>query len=338
MIRELATGSPKYQVYTRRDLERIPQLRGLDKKRLAGLLAVSAVLPFRVNQYVVESLIDWSTVPADPLYQLTFPQEGMLDEEDFAGMLRLVESGASESRMQKAAREIQWRLNPHPSGQMELNVPELDGEPVPGIQHKYRETVLFFPGQAQTCHAYCTYCFRWAQFVGIDELKFANRETDLLIRYLRRHPAVTDVLFTGGDPLVMKTAVLRRYIEPLLSADLDQLTTIRIGTKAPAYWPYRFLTDPDAEDLLDLFREVRASGRHLALMSHYSHARELEPHPAREALERIQEAGTVVDHDVLDSDQENEDDDADDEVASDHEVTEGLNDVARRTHALLPIH
>ncbi|NIP15323.1 MAG: lysine 2,3-aminomutase, partial [Pseudomonadales bacterium] len=70
------------------------------------------------------------------------------------------------------------------------------------MQHKYRETVLFFPAAGQTCHAYCTYCFRWAQFVGIDELKFASRQADSLVAYLERHPEVTSVLITGGDPLV----------------------------------------------------------------------------------------------------------------------------------------
>ena len=40
--------------------------------------AVSAVLPFRVNEYVTDELIDWSNIPEDPIYQLTFPQEGML--------------------------------------------------------------------------------------------------------------------------------------------------------------------------------------------------------------------------------------------------------------------
>lgn len=38
-------------------------------------------------------------------------------------------------------------------------IPELEGRPLPGIQHKYRETVLFFPAQGQTCHAYCSFCF-----------------------------------------------------------------------------------------------------------------------------------------------------------------------------------
>ncbi|MEJ2237223.1 MAG: hypothetical protein P8X82_02915 [Gemmatimonadales bacterium] len=176
----------------------------------------------------------------------------------------------------------------------ELNVPKVGNQPVPGLQHKYRETVLFFPAAGQTCHAYCTYCFRWAQFVGIDELKFANREAQTLADYLREHPEVTSVLFTGGDPMVMKTSVLRRYLEPLLDPSLEHVASIRIGTKAPAYWPHRFVTDPDADDLLRLFEEVRASGRHLALMAHYSHPRELMPDVAQEAVRRIQSAGATV--------------------------------------------
>ena len=57
-------------------------------------------------------------------------------------------------------------------------VPRINGKPLSGVQHKYPETVLFFPAAGQTCHAYCTYCFRWAQFVGVDELKFAARQAE----------------------------------------------------------------------------------------------------------------------------------------------------------------
>ena len=46
------------------------------------------------------------------------------------------------AEVQAAAREIQATLNPHPAGQQRLNVPTLDGRPVQGVQHKYRETVL----------------------------------------------------------------------------------------------------------------------------------------------------------------------------------------------------
>jgi L-lysine 2,3-aminomutase len=183
---------------------------------------------------VVEDLINWDDIPEDPIYQLTFPQAGMLERRDFDRMYTLVRKGASESRILSAAREIQLRMNPHPAGQMELNVPHINGQALPGVQHKYRETVLFFPSQGQTCHAYCTYCFRWAQFVGIDELKFANREAQSLVEYLKSHREVHSILFTGGDPLIMKTRVLRRYIEPLLSPELDHLVSIRIELDTPA--------------------------------------------------------------------------------------------------------
>jgi L-lysine 2,3-aminomutase len=124
------------------------------------------------------------------------------------------------------------------------------------VQHKYRETVLCFPSQGQTCHAYCSFCFRWPQFVGMSELKFASREVDRLVDYLQANPQVSDVLFTGGDPLIMSARHLAEYIEPLLDAGLPNLRHIRIVTKALSYWPNKFLTDDDTPDLLALFRKV----------------------------------------------------------------------------------
>ena len=185
-------------------------------------------------------------------------------------------------------------LNPHPAGQMEHNVPRLDGQPLNGMQHKYRETVLFFPSQGQTCHAYCTFCFRWPQFVGLDDMKFAAKEADGMVEYLKRHPEVNSVLFTGGDPMVMKTKVLRRYIEPLLQAGLDHITSIRIGTKALAYWPQRFVSDPDSDDLMALIDEVNTAGRNLAIMAHYSHPVELSTKAGQAAIARLRNAGATI--------------------------------------------
>ena len=283
----------RYHAYQRNDLDAIPQLAGLSEDERLAMKAVSAVLPFRVNNYVVGELIDWARVPDDPIYQMTFPQRGMLDAGDLGRLIDLVRSGR-ERELHEEARLLQLGLNPHPSGQLELNVPSFEGEPLSGMQHKYRETVLFFPSEGQTCHAYCSYCFRWPQFVGIDELKFATREAEGLVNYLRAHNEVSSVLLTGGDPMIMRTPVLRRYIEPLLEPGLEHLTTIRIGTKATAYWPHRFLTDPDADDLLRLFEEVQARGRHLTVMSHFSHPRELETAAAQVALRRIRATGAIV--------------------------------------------
>jgi len=284
----------KFKANTRRDLPRIAEKLRFNRDQLTDMQAVSAVLPFRVNDYVIEHLIDPEDVPNDPIFQLTFPQRGMLEEEDFRRMRDLVAKGATETEIKLAADEIRGRLNPHPAGQMQLNVPLLDGEVVGGMQHKYQETVLFFPSQGQTCHAYCSYCFRWAQFVGDADLKFASREANQLVNYVRENPQVSSVLITGGDPMVMKTPVLRRYIEPLLTAKLPNLHSIRIGTKALAYWPYRFTEGEDADDFLRLIGEVKAAGKHFALMAHSSHSRELEPEVARRAVGRVLNAGAVI--------------------------------------------
>lgn len=291
----MAAIEPKtYKVFQRAQLEQLPEVCRLTAGQRLAIKAVSAVLPFRVNNYVVENLIDWGNIPDDPMFQLLFPQEGMLATEDFRAMADLVRAEAPAEQVRVEARAIQMKLNPHPAGQVELNVPKLGDSAVPGVQHKYRDTVLLFPSEGQTCHSFCSYCFRWAQFVGLEDLKFANREAGVFTSYLHRHPEVSDVLFTGGDPLTMRTTVLRRYVEPLLTPELAHINTIRIGTKATAFWPYRFVTDSDADDLMRLFEQIVQSGRHLAIMCHYSHPRELETPVAQAALRRILSTGAVV--------------------------------------------
>lgn len=282
----------KFRAFQRRDIDSLPQLAELPASERQMMKVVSAVLPFRVNNYVLDELIDWSRVPEDPMYRLTFPHREMLSVSDYATMERLIVQNAPDEVITAAARAIQHRLNPHPAGQVEYNVPLLDGQPVAGIQHKYRETVLFFPTQGQTCHAYCTYCFRWPQFVGLDDLKFASKEVDDLVRYVRANPDVTSILITGGDPLVMRTNVLRRYLEPLL--ELPQIASIRLGTKALAYWPQRFVNEPDADELLALFEQVVKAGKNLAFMAHYSHPVELSTPIAEQAISRVLATGATI--------------------------------------------
>lgn len=283
-----------YQPVTRAALNTIPQIARLDSTLREQIEVVSAVFPFRTNAYVMERLIDWHKVPDDPIYQLTFPQRGMLSEADYETIAALIRRQAPAAELRATADAIRLRHNPHPAGQLTHNVPTLDGEPLAGVQHKYAETVLFFPSRGQTCHAYCSYCFRWAQFVGMQDLKFAAKEADGLVRYLRAHPEVSDVLLTGGDPMIMKTRALRQYIEPLLSHDLAHLQTIRIGTKSLAYWPQRFVTDADADDVLRLFEQIIRSGRHVAIMAHYSHPRELATPVAQRAVARLRDAGCEI--------------------------------------------
>jgi KamA family protein len=283
-----------FRSVTAANIAGLPVWQRIPAELREAVQVVSRVLPFRTNEYVIRELIDWDRLPDDPMFQLTFPQRAMLAPDDYAEIRDLLRAGASRDEVTRAANRIRLSMNPHPSGQKQYNVPRLGGLELPGLQHKYRETVLFFPTQGQTCHAYCTYCFRWAQFVNLPDLRFESSETESLVAYLKAHPEVSDILITGGDPMIMSARMLRRYIEPLLAPGLEHLQSIRIGTKAPAYWPQRFVTDPDADDVLRLFEEVGRAGRHLALMAHYSHPAELAPEIARECVRRIRSTGAEV--------------------------------------------
>ena len=251
----------RFRAYTVKHLDMLTTRAGLDANERLAVRAVATVLPFRTNEYVVEHLIDWDAAPDDPIYRLVFPQSDMLPETDVREIGGLLARGAPDAEVRAAAHAVRTRLNPHPAGQLAFNIPELAEEPLPGVQHKYPETVLVFPKQGQTCHAYCTYCFRWAQFVDEPDLKMATDDMARVTAYLRQHHEVTSVLITGGDPMIMGEAVLRRYIEPLLDPGLEHIESIRIGTKSLGYWPQRFVTDPDADETLRLFEEVAAAGK-----------------------------------------------------------------------------
>jgi KamA family protein len=299
MTEPISTGPARsvpvpFQVYTRTKLARIPQLQNLAADQRFAMNVVATVLPFRVNQYVIDELIDWDNVPDDPIFQLTFPQREMLAPEHFDRIASLLLAHADRLQVTQAVHEIHRELNPHPAEQTTLNVPKLHGRPLPGMQHKYRETVLFFPSHGQTCHAYCTFCFRWPQFVRDKELRIAVSEGRQLRHYLRTHQEVTDLLVTGGDPMVMKTTSLAAHLEPLLAPEFDHVQNIRIGSKALTYWPYRFTHDADADDLLRLFERIIKAGKHLTLMAHYNHWRELATPAAHAAIKRVQSTGVLI--------------------------------------------
>ncbi len=283
-----------FRVHTVQHLDRIDELQGLSEAERFDMRVVASVLPFRVNDYVIGSLIDWDNIPNDPIYQLVFPQRGMLSDETYARMAQLHREGASPEAIRALAAELREGLNPHPAGQLDLNTPEHDGEPLPGLQHKYRETVLFFPASGQTCHSYCTFCFRWAQFIGDKALRIASSDAARLHDYLRAHPEVSDLLITGGDPMVMKTRKLAEYLEPLLEPGMEHVQSLRMGTKALTFWPYRFVTDDDADALLRQFEKLVAAGRHVTVMAHFNHWRELETDIAHEAIRRIRATGAEI--------------------------------------------
>ncbi|PKO98539.1 MAG: lysine 2,3-aminomutase [Bacteroidetes bacterium HGW-Bacteroidetes-9] len=285
----------EFKSYTLNNFRTIPQFARFSDEIIHNIEVVGNVLPFKVNNYVLDELIDWDDYENDPIFHLTFPQKEMLSPEHFEEMANALASLSDKKLHREVSNKIRKQLNPHPAGQQDKNVPEINGVKLWGVQHKYRETVLFFPSAGQTCHSYCTFCFRWPQFVGMDDLKFAMKETELLVQYLEEHQEATDLLFTGGDPMVMNFKVFEKYITPFLSArNKTNIQTIRIGTKALSYWPYKFITDPDADDFLRLFEKIVSKGINLAFMAHFSHPKELYTDAAKEAIRRIRNTGAQI--------------------------------------------
>jgi KamA family protein len=284
----------KLQSISLSNFKNIPQIERLSLNQIEAIEVVGNVLPFKTNNYVIDELINWDNIDNDPMFKLTFPQKGMLNSKHYETMQKVLKTNTSKSEIKTIANKIRHDLKPHPAGQIEHNVPEVNGEKLFGMQHKYRENSFIFSSQGQTCHAYCTFCFRWPQFVGMNEFKFASKEASLLQQYVISHKEVTDILFTGGDPMIMKTKILASYIEPMLNDEIKNLQTIRIGSKALSYWPYRFTNDEDADELLHLFERVIKKGINLSIMAHFSHPVELETKAVKTAIARLRSVGVQI--------------------------------------------
>ena len=286
-------NNKKYQAFNLSNYGKIPQISRLNTEDREAIEVVGRVLPFKTNNYVTEELINWNNIPDDPMFTLNFPRKEMLLKEQYNELLKLMNSNASEMILKDKINQIRMDLNPNPADQKH-NIPMLGDKKLNGIQHKYRETVLFFPSQGQTCHAYCTFCFRWPQFSGMDNLKFSMRDAELLYKYLKSKPMVSDILFTGGDPMTMSTNLLISYIEPLLEREFKHIKTIRLGTKALSYWPYRFLTDKDSGELLAFFEKVVKTGKNLTIQAHFNHPVELSTDAVKLAITRVRATGAQI--------------------------------------------
>ncbi len=285
----------RFVTYNAKNFRKIEYLRYLSEDVKKEIEIVSKVIPFKTNNYVVDYLIDWDNYQDDPIYILNFPNRHMLREEHYEMVRRGVEQNLPERELYKIINKIRMGLNPHPAQQI-TNVPELNGEKLRGVQHKYQDIVLFFPTQGQSCHAHCTFCFRWPQFTKELDLQFSMREIDKVIAYIRNHEYVHELLFTGGDPMIMSPVTLNQYITKILDAELDNLEVIRFGTKSLSYWPFTFLPafNEEAEEMLTMFKRIVDRGIHLSIMAHFNHYVELDNEIVQEAISNIRSTGAQI--------------------------------------------
>lgn len=155
---------------------------------------------------------------------------------------------------------------------------------VRGLEHKYRDAALLLVNNV--CGGYCRFCFRKRLFTQ-DNDEVTNDITEA-IQYISQHPEINNVVLSGGDPLIMSTKKLEKIIGPL--SEIGHIRIIRIGSKMPAFNPFRITNDPS---LPEMIRRYTSSERRIYLMAHFNHPRELTEEAVR-AISLLQQAGATT--------------------------------------------
>ena len=148
--------------------------------------------------------------------------------------------------------------------------------PVAGIVHRYPDRVLLKP--VHVCAVYCRFCFR-REMVG-RRPALSRAELDAALDYIRAHSEIWEVIFTGGDPLVLSPRRLREIVTAL--AAIEHVRIIRVHTRVPVVAPQRISPE--------LVLALKAPGKATYVALHVNHARELSK-AARASCARLVDAG-----------------------------------------------
>ena len=148
--------------------------------------------------------------------------------------------------------------------------------PVPGLVHRYPDRVLFLV--TDRCAAYCRYCTRSRLVSNATGYDF-HPNFEQQIDYIRRTPAIRDVLLSGGDPLLLSDEKLETLLSRLRA--IPHVEFLRIGTRIPIFLPQRI-----TPDLCAMLRQFHP----LFVSVHSNHPRELTTE-VRDALGRLVDAG-----------------------------------------------
>jgi KamA family protein len=199
------------------------------------------------------SLIDWDD-PNDPIKKMAVPS---LDELNLAGSYDT--SGEKENTK------------------------------LPGLQHKYSQTALIL--STSKCAMYCRHCFR-KRLVGLESSEILNRFNDA-VKYIKKHPEINNVLVSGGDPFILPTSMISKFIHKLF--DIEHLKFIRFGTRIPVTFPQRIYKD---KRLLDLITQHSTNERRILVVTQFNHPREITPESKR-AVSDLIKSGAILNNQAI---------------------------------------
>lgn len=231
------------------------------------------VYRFLATKHVLNA-IDWNNFEKDSIFQLVFPQPGMINKDTVNEYI----NAKDDQERERIVKEYQLKTNPH-DGKQKLNKPwfsdeNSDVQVLDGSQHKYPPCQLIFDKTTQNCFAFCNYCFRHAQVRG-DEDMFIQEDIDQAVKYISQHKEITDVLITGGDAGYITYERLAQYALPFIEDDnFLHVKTLRLGSRALTFQPELILSNKFNRHL-ELFRKLKRNGVQVLWMAHFSTPREV---------------------------------------------------------------
>ena len=242
----------------RNNVTSVEQLRGyidLSEREAREIADVIRQFPVNIPRYYL-SLIDQAD-PNDPIKKMCFPS-----------MEELVVAGS----MGETTRDP-YGDDKHDKGN--------------GVLQKYDYSVLIVT--TESCAMFCRHCFR-RRIVG-RKTEHILQDFEAAVEYVASHPDVTNVILSGGDPLMLPTPLLRTLLMAL--AEIEHLGFVRIGSRTPVTYPCRIFED----ELIELFTEF-SSKKTLYLPTHFNHVKEITP-AAAEAVRRLRMAGVTVNNQAV---------------------------------------
>lgn len=275
----------KYQQITNSNIEEIKKFCQIPSEAFNQIKLMSTFVPFKTNNYIVSQLIDWLNYKTDGVYKINFPQKHYFTSQIQTGLKKLKNS--TDLLVQLKETISIKNLFLEKISEIPNDVPSTLPN---GLFQQLPSTMLLFPAEANYCFGFCAYCFRW----GFHYVKHTCRYSDPLlpVNQLINNPDISDVIITGGDAFFMNASELKKYILPLLN--IETLRTIRFSTKALSWWPYRFVEDDDTEELFQLFKLIKLSGKNCTIMAHISHPKEISTPVVQKAISNIIAAGILI--------------------------------------------
>ena len=209
-------------------VEELQEFISFPQTELSSLKTIQEHFPVYINPYYL-SLID-KTDPEDPIRKMSIPS-----------MHEMERTGSFDT-----------------SGEQSNTV-------LPGLQHKYRETVLIL--STNQCAMYCRHCFR-KRLVGLSEEEICSGIGDMAA-YIMDHKEISNVLISGGDAFLNSNETIGQYLSAL--CEIPHLDFIRFGTRTPVVLPQRITSDPELVDLLRSYSKKKQ----IYVVTQFNHPQEI---------------------------------------------------------------